>query len=140
MEGEYRSHQRKRNKRRAMRGAVFGPERAIVSTSEGQHLLSCGHRVPVHPAEHQRIRRRRCARCLTRSLNEMMAPHCQDGLPFACEGCGATRSIGPVEGVPGVKGECRECHALVSETPEDPVRAALVAQEWERSTPPRKDR
>lgn len=122
---------RRRLRRRARRERQLGPERAIVVTACGAHLLSCGHQVLVGLDESPRVRRRRCARCLTPGLNEVLARASTDGLLPFCEGCGASRSLAKVEGVPGVIAECRECHALVGEEPEDPVRVALLEMERE---------
>jgi hypothetical protein len=54
----------KRQRRRDKREAVLGPERPIVSTACGAHLLSCGHQVPVLSNENPHIKRRRCVSCL----------------------------------------------------------------------------
>ena len=53
-----------RIRRRQRREGKFGPQRAIVQTVSGVHLLECGHRVLVHATENPHIRRRRCGRCL----------------------------------------------------------------------------
>jgi hypothetical protein len=50
-------------------------------------------------------------------LNQRLGDIDGDGLPFFCEHCGASRSIGPVTDVPGVRGECRECHVTVPALP-----------------------
>lgn len=61
---EYRSESGKRQRRREKREIVFGPERKIAVTASGEHLLECGHRVPVLSNESPHIKRRRCVLCL----------------------------------------------------------------------------
>jgi len=56
----------KRERRRQRREAEFGPERSIVSTTNGAHTLSCGHVVTVNPTERPRphpCKHRRCLDC-----------------------------------------------------------------------------
>ena len=119
----------KRARRRSKRAALFGPERAIVSTGNGVHRLSCGHDAVVKPMERQNLRRLRCASCGTAGLNRMMEQHSGDGVPYFCEGSGAGAGPVKVAGVAGVLAECRECGAPVLEAPEDPVRVALLSME-----------
>lgn len=53
----------KRARRRLKREAEFGPERVIMSTEDGVHTLSCGHKVTVVETERHNIRERRCIHC-----------------------------------------------------------------------------
>lgn len=110
----------KRERRRAKREDSLGPERVVVSTANGVHLLSCGHEVLVSPTERGPIDRWRCEHCLSRTGGV---------LPPFCEFCGASQSLAPVSGVEGVMGQCRECGEFVGSEAEDPVRMTLVAME-----------
>ena len=56
----------KRERRRAAREALLGPERRIVVTSGDVHELECGHGVWVRDDERPHIHRRRCKQCLGR--------------------------------------------------------------------------
>ena len=101
---EHVSHRGKRNRRRALREALHGPERRIVSTACGAHLLECGHQVLVVSTELSHIKRRRCPRCLIPTALEMNRKflHVPEKIRLEyCEGCGASNSM--------VNGECREC-------------------------------
>lgn len=53
----------KRDRRRQLREAEFGPERLIVSTCVNHHVLQCGHLVTVVATERENIKRRRCTHC-----------------------------------------------------------------------------
>ena len=53
----------KRDRRRAKREQVFGPECLIASTSETEHTLECGHVVGKHSTERVNIKRKRCCFC-----------------------------------------------------------------------------
>jgi hypothetical protein len=101
---QYVSHKNKRNKRRAKREALLGPERLIKATASGAHLLECGHQVLVAPTELPHIKRRRCAQCRTPTaweLNQAFLHVPEEYRPELCEGCGSLNSM--------VEGQCREC-------------------------------